>query len=96
MEADMTTRERSGGVSGTVAGIVTAIGGALLAIGTFLPFATVDAFGFSQSVTGMDTESSWFYLGSGLVRLALGIVMRVVRAPGVWRIVGAIGVLVGA
>jgi len=90
----MTTPERTGGVSGGLAGIVTAIGGALLAIGTFLPFATVDAFGFSQSVTGMDTDSAWFYLGSGLVLLVLGIVILTMRAAAVRRIVGAIGVIV--
>jgi len=90
----MTTPERSGGSSGTVAGIVTAIGGALLAIGTFLPFATVDAFGFSQSVSGMDTDSSWFYLGSGVVLLVLGIVILMMRQAGIRRIVGVIGVIV--
>ena len=90
----MTTSERSGGTSGAVAGIVTAIGGALLVIGTFLPFATVDAFGFSQSVTGMDTDSSWFYLGSGGVLLALGIVILMMRQAGIRRIVGVIGVIV--
>ena len=90
----MSTSERSGGVSRTVAGIVMAIGGALLAIGTFLSFATVDAFGFSQSVTGWETDSNWFYLGAGLVLLVLGIVVLTVRAAGLRLVVGAIGLIV--
>lgn len=94
MEADMTTSERTGGMSGGVAGIVTAIGGVLLAIGTFLVFATVEAFGFSESVTGWDTDSNWYYLGSGLALIVLGLVILTVGRPVARRVAGALGLLV--
>lgn len=91
---DMTTPERTRGVSGTLAGIVAALGGAIVAVGTFLVFATVEAFGISQSVIGMDTESDWYYLGSGLALVVLGLVIVSVRSTVARRVVGALGVLV--
>lgn len=91
---EMTTSERSGGVSGAVAGVVAAIGGALMAVGALLSFASVEAFGVSQSVGGLDTDDGPVYLGAGLVLAVLGIVILVLRSTVVRRVLGVTGILV--
>lgn len=89
-------RGRSRSLTATIAGVVTAIGGALMAVGTFLAFATVEAeaLGFSESVTGWQTESNWYYLGSGLALVVLGLAVMLARDVVVQRVAGGLGVLV--
>ncbi|MGZ5352762.1 MAG: Trp biosynthesis-associated membrane protein [Actinomycetota bacterium] len=53
--------------------ILAIVGGALLAVGSFLAWAKVEGGGVSTSATGMDGSDGWITLASGLVAIACGL-----------------------
>ncbi len=60
-----------GGMS--AAAILAIVGGALLAIGSFLTWARVSGGGTSESATGMDGSDGWITLVAGAIVLGVGL-----------------------
>jgi len=92
----MTTPERSGGSSGTVAGIVTAIGGIAMIVGPFLTFLTADTPQGSQSFSGIAPEidgDGWFFLGVGVGLVIFGVALATIRSVPLSRVLGVLGLL---
>jgi hypothetical protein len=58
-----------------VAGILGIVGGALMALGSFLAWAEVSGGGTSVTAKGVDGSDGYITLGAGLVALVAGIVM---------------------
>jgi hypothetical protein len=58
-----------------VAGILGVIGGALLAVGSFLAWAEVSGGGTSVSAKGVDGSDGYITLVAGLVAVVAGVVM---------------------
>ena len=56
-------------------GILAIVGGALLAIGSFLAWAAVSGGGTSVTAKGIDGSDGYITLAAGLVALVVGIVM---------------------
>jgi hypothetical protein len=54
--------------------VLALIGGALLAIGSFLAWAEVSGGGVSTSAAGIDGTDGWITLIAGLVAIAVGLV----------------------
>jgi hypothetical protein len=63
-----------------VGGILALVGGALLAIGSFLDWAEVSGTGTSVTATGIDGTDGWITLGAGVLALAAG--SAIVRRTG--------------
>lgn len=66
-------QEASGGRSAPIAAILAIVGGALLAIGSFLAWAEVSGGGTSVTASGIDGTDGWITLVAGLVVLAVGV-----------------------
>jgi hypothetical protein len=64
---------RSSSARGSAAGVLTVIGGALMALGSFLSWARVDAAGASVSARGTDGSDGYITLVCGIVLLLYGI-----------------------
>ena len=60
----------------SIGGILAIIGGALLAVGSFLPWAEVAWGGTSVTAQGIDDSYGYFTLAAGSFALVVGIVMR--------------------
>lgn len=60
----------------SIGGILAIIGGALLAVGSFLPWAEVSWGGTSVTAQGIDDSYGYFTLAAGSFALVVGIVMR--------------------
>jgi hypothetical protein len=73
------------------AGIVAIVGGALLAVGSFLPWAEVSGSDASVTAKGLDGSDGYITLAAGLVAVVTGLL--VVR--GTRRAVAVVAVLVG-
>ncbi|HEY8115146.1 MAG TPA: hypothetical protein VIH70_01890 [Actinomycetota bacterium] len=58
-----------------VAGILGIVGGALMAVGSFLAWAEVSGGGTSVTAKGVDGSDGYITLGAGLVAVVAGIVM---------------------
>lgn len=87
--------EQTGTSRAPIGAILAIAGGALLAVGSFLPWITLTQGGVSDSATGMDGSDGWVTLTAGLVAVAVGaIALRASRrALGVLAMVAG---LVGA
>jgi hypothetical protein len=59
----------------SIGGILAIIGGALLAVGSFLPWAEV-SWGGTSVMQGLDDSYGYFTLAAGSFALVVGIVMR--------------------
>lgn len=57
------------------AGIVAIVGGALLALGSFLPWAEVSGSGASVTANGLDGSDGYITLAAGLIAVVGGLVM---------------------
>jgi hypothetical protein len=73
------------------AAIVAIVGGALLAVGSFLPWAEVSGSGASVTAKGLDGSDGYITLAAGLVAVVTGIVM----VRGTRRVVALVAVLAG-
>ena len=73
------------------AGIVAIVGGALLAVGSFLPWAEVSGSGASVTATGLDGLDGYITLAAGLVAVVTGLAML----RGTRRAMAVVAVLVG-
>src|SRR5262245_19321647 len=85
---DMSQTERRGAPT---AGIVSIVGGALLAVGSFLPWAEVSGSGASVTAKGLDGSDGFVTLAAGLVAVVTGLVML----RGARRTVAVVAVLAG-
>lgn len=74
-----------------VAGILGVIGGALLALGSFLAWAEVSGGGTSVTARGVDDRHGYITLVAGLVAVVAGIVM----AKGMRRALAVLVILAG-
>jgi Tryptophan-associated transmembrane protein (Trp_oprn_chp) len=75
----------------STAGIVSIVGGALLVVGSFLPWAEVSGSGASVTAKGLDGSDGFITLAAGLVAVVIGLVMlRATR-----RAVAVVAVLAG-
>lgn len=86
----------SRGMSPKTAGIVMLIGGILLAVGSLLQFATLEGFGISETVSGLDTDDGKLFLGVGVALLIFGAVVMAVASAVARRVFGILGVLLSA
>jgi hypothetical protein len=68
----MSQTERRGAPT---AAIVAIVGGALLAVGSFLPWAEVSGSGASVTAKGLDGSDGYITLAAGLVAIVVGLVM---------------------
>lgn len=68
----MSQTERRGAPT---AGIVSIVGGVLLAVGSFLPWAEVSGSGASVTAKGLDGSDGYITLAAGLVAVVAGLVM---------------------
>lgn len=59
------------------AGILGIVGGALMALGSFLAWAEVSGGGRSVTAKGLDGSDGYITLGAGLVAVVAGIVMAI-------------------
>ena len=57
------------------AGVLAIVGGALMAVGSFLAWAEVSGGGTSVTAKGVDGSDGYITLGAGLVAVVAGIVM---------------------
>jgi hypothetical protein len=73
------------------AGIVAIVGGALLAVGSLLPWAEVSGSGESVTAKGLDGSDGYITLAAGVVAVVTGLVML----RGTRRAVAVVAVLVG-
>jgi hypothetical protein len=74
-----------------LAGILGIIGGALMAVGSFLAWAEVSGGGTSVTAKGVDGSDGYITLVAGLVAVVLGIVM----ARGTKRVLAVLVILAG-
>lgn len=84
----------SGPVANQVPMYVTIVGAVALFVGLLLPWATLDAFGASSSVTGLDTDD-----GKLMLALAIGLIGVTVvymRTSATWAAILSILVALGA
>ncbi len=75
----------------STAGIVSIVGGALLVVGSFLPWAEVSGSGASVTAKGLDGSDGFITLAAGLVAVVIGLVML----PATSRAVAVVAVLAG-
>src|SRR5262245_6983200 len=80
-----------GGRVTRTAGVVAIVGGALLAVGSFLPWAEVSGSGASVTAKGLDGSDGFVTLAAGLVAAVTGIVL--LRSPR--RAVAVVAVVAG-
>jgi len=66
---------RESSTRASIGGILAIIGGALLAVGSFLPWAEVSWGGTSVTAQGIDDSYGYFTLAAGSFALVVGIVM---------------------
>jgi tryptophan-associated transmembrane protein len=84
----MSQRERR---AAPTAAIVTIVGGVLLAVASFLPWAKVSGSGASVTAKGLDGSDGYITLAAGLIAVVAGLVMlRATR-----RVLAVVAVLVG-
>jgi hypothetical protein len=57
-----------------IGAIIVIIGGALLAVGSFLTWLTLTGQGLDESASGIDGSDGWITLGAGAVAVVVGIV----------------------
>lgn len=75
----------------STAGIVAIVGGGLLAVGSFLPWAEVSGSGASVTAKGLDGSDGYITLAAGLIAVVTGLLMlRATR-----RVVVVVAVLAG-
>lgn len=74
-----------------VAGVLGVVGGALLAVGSFLDWAEVSGGGTSVTANGVDGSDGYITLVAGLVAVVAGIVM----ARGTRRVLAVLVILAG-
>ena len=74
-----------------LAGILGIVGGALMAVGSFLAWAEVSGGGTSVTAKGVDGSDGYITLVAGLVAVVLGIVM----ARGTKRVLAVLVILAG-
>jgi hypothetical protein len=84
----MSQAERRGAPT---AAIVTIVGGALLAVGSFLPWAEVSGSGASVTAKGLDGSDGYITLVASLVAVVVGLVML----RGTRRAVAVLAILAG-
>ena len=75
----------------SLGGILAITGGALLAVGSFLPWAEVSGGGTSVTAQGIDDSYGYFTLAAGSFALVVGVVMT----RGAQRELAALAVLAG-
>jgi Tryptophan-associated transmembrane protein (Trp_oprn_chp) len=84
----MRQRERR---AAPTAAIVTIVGGVLLAVASFLPWAKVSGSGASVTAKGLDGSDGYITLAAGLIAVVAGLVLlRATR-----RVLAVVAVLVG-
>jgi len=84
----MSQRERR---AAPTAAIVTIVGGVLLAVASFLPWAKVSGSGASVTAKGLDGSDGYITLAAGLIAVVAGLVLlRATR-----RVLAVVAVLVG-
>ncbi|HEU5225818.1 MAG TPA: hypothetical protein VFV29_08460, partial [Actinomycetota bacterium] len=74
-----------------VAGVLGVVGGALLALGSFLDWAEVSGGGTSVTANGVDGSDGYITLIAGIVAVVAGIVM----AKGARRVLAVLVILAG-
>src|SRR4249920_2121240 len=74
-----------------IAMILGVVGGALMALGSFLAWAEVSGGGTTVTATGVDGSDGYITLGAGLVAIVAGIVM----ARGTKRVLAVLLILAG-
>ena len=84
----MSQTERRGAPT---AGIVAIVGGVLLALGSFLPWAEVSGSGASVTAKGLDGSDGYITLAAGLVAVVAGLVML----RGMRKVVAVVAILAG-
>jgi hypothetical protein len=82
---------RTGPRAAPTAAIVAIVGGALLAVGSFLPWAEVSGSDASVTAKGLDGSDGYITLAAGLVAVVTGLMML----RGTRRAVAVVAVLVG-
>jgi hypothetical protein len=65
--------EQSGGSRAPIGAILAIAGGALLVVGSFLPWAEVSGGGTSVTANGVDGSDGYVTVVAGLVALGAGI-----------------------
>jgi hypothetical protein len=85
----MSQTERAGAQT---AGIVAIVGGALLAVASFLPWAEVSGQGASVTANGIDGSDGYLTLGAGIVAVLVGVVTLM---RGARRILAVLAILAG-
>src|SRR5262245_48836359 len=85
----MSQTERAGAQT---AGIVAIVGGALLAVASFLPWAEVSGQGASVTANGIDGSDGYLTLGAGIFAVLVGVVMLM---RGARRILAVLAILAG-
>ena len=85
----MSQTERAGA---RTAGIVAIVGGALLAVASFLPWAEVSGQGASVTANGIDGSDGYITLGAGIFAVLVGVVMLM---RGARRILAVLAILAG-
>lgn len=74
-----------------LAGILAIVGGALLAIGSFLAWAEVSGGGTSVTAKGVDGSDGYITLAAGIIAIVLGIVL----SRGTKRVLAVLVILAG-
>jgi hypothetical protein len=85
----MSQAQRAAGRTG---GIVAIVGGALLALGSFLPWAKVSGQGASVTANGIDGSDGYLTLAAGVAALLIGILLLM---RGTRRILAVLVILAG-
>ena len=88
-------QEASGGRPAPIAAILAIVGGALLAIGSFLAWAEVSGGGTSVTASGIDGTDGWITLITGLIVLVIGVTFLRGSAKRGLAILAIIAALVG-
>jgi hypothetical protein len=65
-------QQASAGRAMPVGSVVAIVGGALLAVGSFLVWVSLSGGGFSESTTGVDGSDGWITFVAGLVAILAG------------------------
>lgn len=65
-------QQPSAGGATPIGSVLAIVGGALLAIGSFLVWVTLSGGGFDESTTGVDGSDGWITFAAGLVAILAG------------------------